>query len=488
MKGSLPERKQSLVTGTIFVAGAQAAIVLAGYFIHFFLGRRLGPFAYGDFGVLSSLMLINTALFLTGINRAVAKQIAEGNNPSAVMKAGFQLQAALAALGLLFYFFFAPKLASLLQESSLSLLIIFSSLAIFTQGMHTIYAKGYLNGLHNFRRQAFMEGGVAVLKVILAIAFVTIGWGVFGAVAAYVLAPLLVIFFVFPVLAEKVKSVSKKSLLQFALPITLSLGLFVAAMELGLLAVKSILSDDLSLGIYTAATTVPKIIYSLSTAFSLTILPAVAGAVAQKKEVLMKKYIQQALRYSMLLLVPFAVLISVSAPRLIVLLYSTPYQSAGPLLEILAFSALFFSLFLTLNTILFAVGKRLAAILLSTFLLAIGFIGYRLLIPAFSLQGAAWWAVGMGLMGVLASGLCLRSISSLPLFSLGRICLAGAIILWLGRLAQLQAGFLLILPFLLILYVLLLFALGEITPEDRSRVKDFWKRFSKFWGSSSIKF
>ena len=483
MMGSPPERKQSLVTGTILVAGAQAAVVLAGYFIHFFLGRRLGPIAYGDFGVLSSLMLINTALFLTGINRAVAKQIAEGNSPAAVMKAGFQLQAALAALGLLFYILFAPKLVSLLHDPSLLLLIVFSSLAIFTQGIHTVYAKGYLNGLHDFRRQAFMEGGVAIFKVLLAIAFVTVGLGVFGAVAAYVLAPLFVIFFVFPVLVEKVQPVSKKSLLQFALPITLSLGLFVAAMELGLLAVKSLLSDGLSLGVYTAATTVPKVIYSLSTAFSLTIFPAVAGAVAQKKEIFMRKYIQQVLRYSMLLLVPFAVLISVSAPRLIVLLYSTAYQSAGPLLEILAFSALFFSLFLTLNVILFAVGKRLVAILLSTFLLAIGFIGYRLLIPTFSLPGAASWAVGMGMIGVIASGLCLQSVSPMPLFSLGRICLAGAIILWLGRLAQPQTGFLFILPFLLVLYVLLIFVLGEITSEDRSRAKDFWKRFSKFWGS-----
>src|SRR3989344_4512905 len=176
MMGSPPERKQSLVTGTILVAGAQAAVVLAGYFIHFFLGRRLGPIAYGDFGVISSLMFITPALFLTGIKRAVAKQIAEGNSPAAVMKAGLQLQAALAALGLLFYILFAPKLVSLLHDPSLLLLIVFSSLAIFTQGIHTVYAKGYLNGLHDFRRQAFMEGGVAIFKVLLAIAFVTVGW------------------------------------------------------------------------------------------------------------------------------------------------------------------------------------------------------------------------------------------------------------------------------------------------------------------------
>ena len=95
-------QKSSMGVGTFYLMAAELAFILSNYGIHVWLARYLGPEAYGIFGVLSSLFLINQAFLNAGIPKAVSKFIAESKGAiKQIFRTSFRLQLTLdTALGI----------------------------------------------------------------------------------------------------------------------------------------------------------------------------------------------------------------------------------------------------------------------------------------------------------------------------------------------------------------------------------------------------
>jgi len=464
--------KNKLAVGTLFLMIAQFSVAFTGYFIHIILGRMLGPALYGDFGIINSLMLINTALFLTGTSRAVSKYIAEDENQAGIISlAGIKFQLILSAGCVLFYLLFSSTIAILFKDVTLRPLIFLASFVVITQGMYTIIVKGYLNGVRDFKRQAIIEIALSFSRVIVALVLLYFGFGVGGVVTAYVITPLIILLFI-PELMKSIKSRSSfnlSNLASYVFPITLSLAIFVIGMESGILFIKVLLPDDSFTGLYTAAATFPKMLYSLFIALSFSILPAISSAFAAKNKVLLHKYIYQSTRYSIMILVPAAALMSVYASNLIDLFYAAPYSGAGPVLEVLIFSSIFYSLFLTMNSIISVTDKPGSTIFLSSIFMLTAFIFNFLFIPRFSLFGAALAAVLSGFVGVLVSSIYLyRRLGALFPFKSFVKVLVAALTMYLGAAWIDVSGWLFIPAAVgwLLLYLLLLYLFGELNVED----------------------
>ena len=85
--------KHNLMRGAFYITLSQVAMVFSNYLIHFGLARYFGPSAYGNFGVILSLMFITRTIFMTGLHRAVAKYASEYKNRArSVLKEGIKLQ------------------------------------------------------------------------------------------------------------------------------------------------------------------------------------------------------------------------------------------------------------------------------------------------------------------------------------------------------------------------------------------------------------
>ncbi len=464
--------KHKLASGTLFLIIAQFSVALSGYLIHIILGRVLGPELYGDFGVINSLMLINTALFLTGTSRVISKYVAENEDDAKnISLAGMKFQLILSAGCVLFYLFFSSGIAALLRDAALTPFILFASLAVVTQGAYTIIIKGYLNGKRHFKRQAIIEIALSSARVIIAIILLYLGFGLGGAVAAYVVTPLIILLFV-PESMEIIKSKSSLSLgsiAHYAFPITLSLALFVVGMESGLLSIKILLPDDALAGIYTAAATFSKMPYSLFIALSFSILPAIASAFAAGNKNLLHKYVYQSTRYSIMILVPIAALMSVYASSIINLFYTASYLEAGPVLEVLIFSSIFYSLFLTMNSVISVTDKPNHTLLISAFFMLTAFILNILLIPKFSLLGAALAGLFSGIVGVFISFVYLyRKLGVVfPFKSTILIVVAALMMYWAAAWFTVSGWF--FIPAAgawLLLYLLLLYLFGELRSDD----------------------
>ena len=69
---------QSVGKGTIYLMFSEFIALLASYGVQVWVAHYLGASAYGIFGVITALYLINRAFLNTGIPRATSKFVAEG--------------------------------------------------------------------------------------------------------------------------------------------------------------------------------------------------------------------------------------------------------------------------------------------------------------------------------------------------------------------------------------------------------------------------
>ena len=487
--------KNIVARGTLYLMIAQLTITLSGYLIHIGLARYFGPEVYGQFGIILSLILITKTIFLTGTNRAVSKFISEDQeNAAAIMKAGYKLQLLLISIVLLIYLVFSERIAGLFHQPELKNTILISSLVVLPLGIYIIATKGYLNGIRSFRLQAFLEAGHSILKVFFALILVWLGLGLTGAVMAYVLAPLITFF-----MAMKLIKINKnqgnfkiKKLFMFALPTTLFYATITLTTDLGLLMVQNILNDIRLTGFYTSAATIAKLSFTIFTALPMTMLPSISSATAANNQNLVKKYINQSFRYSLLVLLPIGAIISSLSQEILELLYSSNYISAAPTLSILVFGFIGFSLFMTISSFMSGAGKPQHAFWFSAVLLILAVILYKLLIQNYGLNGAAMTILITGLAGVAAGIIYVkRKFDTNLLKSKWKIFFASAIVylaakslnfkhlslIWTSlnfeTLSLIGKSFLIIsiIGLLNVIYLLILYLLKGIETEDIKLIK-----------------
>ncbi len=487
--------KHKLMRGAFFITLAQFATVFSNYLIHVGLARFFGPAVYGNFGVILSLMFITKTIFMTGLHRAIAKYVSEFKDKvNVVFREGIKLQILFVIIITFLYFMFSKNIAMLFNDLSLEKLIFFSAITFLPVGIYNVTAKGFLNGMRLFKHQAIAESVHSVLKAIFAFILVYLGYGLFGAVAAYAIAPffafLLAIFFIKKKVPKEsggavessessLKSQLEKAnknyfdkgkLIRFALPLSIFYVVITLSMELGLLSVKSMLTNDVLTGFYTSASTLSKIILSLFTALPLTLLPSISAAISDNNHYLVKKYINKSLRYSMMILFPVAVLMSSHAKQIISFLYSSSYIAAAPSLTILVFGFTFIAFFMLQCSFLTGAGKPIIPTIISGIILITMYVMNLFLIPKQGLEGAAISTTIAAFIGLVISSSYIK-IHFKTLVNIGsffRIIFASSIIYVIGYYWSLPGiNFIVSFCLLFALYIFILILFREITKEDQ---------------------
>ena len=482
--------KQSVSSGVVYLMVSEGAFIVSNYLLHIGIAKYLGVEAYGVFGVLMSLYLLNRSFLNTGFPRAVSKFIAEEQS-AALIRTSLIFQLTVAVLFALGYVLFAPLIAAWLQDDSLINYIRFLGIMIIPLALMGLYLSGYLNGLHKFREQAFVKFLFPLLRLVLAGLLVWLGMEIFGVLLGMFIASIICLLFCFPLVRlsrtqepdqsdSKIESETKilSRLVAFSVPVTMGALALTLLRNINVLMVKSLLADNLQTGLFTAALTLSNIPYAIFTAFPLALLPALSSAYSSGNLEKTKRYIAESLRYLLLLLLPVTAMVAATAPQLLHIFYSSAYTKVASVLIMLTISATFLTLFVLLSSVLIGIGKPSLAMGITLFSVLVMFLLNYYLVPSSGLKGAAFSSLIAAFLALcLAGGYVYRQfkvlihwrstlnivVASLVIFLLAQ---RGGFSDWLVLAAYMICG---------VVYLAVLGILGEIRQTDVEKFKKIFK-------------
>ncbi len=376
----------------------------SGYFIHSVVGRLLGPADYGRYGLIVNLTTTVIILIGNGIPTAMSKYLSEifETHPDrirGIKRTSVILQTGIMAVVTVLFFLASPFIASLLGDPTLTPLFRLSSLIIPSFAAASFYFS-YFTGLHFFRLQAALKTTRSVTRMVFII---LLAWyfGVKGAVAGYIVSP-LVVFGVavildliwtgkyFPATKKREsQDFPTKKLLDYAWPLTLFMLFYQLITSLDLFLVKALLRNDYWTGLYNAVITVGNIPYYLFYALTIILLPAISNTSSNRDEAETRSLVNKSLRLLALVLFPTVTLLSAYSGPIISLFYGHAYAGATASMSVFAIGNGFLTVFYVLAFAVSGAGLVMIPMYVSGVgLVASAALNYAL-IPPFGIVGSA---------------------------------------------------------------------------------------------------
>ena len=399
-------KKQNVTHGTIYLLFSQAVFLSSGYAIHIGLARLLGPSEYGIYAVVISLMTMVNLILTKGIPQAVSKYLAHNDgNVYVIMNTALKIQLVLSLVIFSVFFLSAGQIALLLNDDSLSPFIRASAFIIPGYAIYSILL-GYLNGLQEYKMQAIISISYSIIKVTFILTLVLIGYAVRGAIIGFVFAPMATLLLVVYlkrhnwirgwINEKKIKDfrsfvpqkVLAKHIVSFSVPIILFSVAINLIINIDLFFVKTYLTNH-DVGVYAAASTISKVPFYLLTGMYVALFPVISRTTFRNEIEKTQKYILDSLKYSLIVLIPVVLIISISSNELITILYSNKYADGGLPLIILIIGLGFYSLLFLFTTILNGSGMPQISLIMGLIVLGLDILLNFILVPEYHLIGAA---------------------------------------------------------------------------------------------------
>ncbi len=479
-----PQDEGRLARGVIYLLLSQAFFVLSLYVLHATLARAFTPAEYGLFSVVMTILTWVEITVNTGIPSALQKFLAEDTRMASAMEGwALKLQGLNAGLIFLIFLTLAPLIAALLQDKRLGFYLRLAALDIPVLAFYALF-RGILNGFQAFGRQAITVVAYSLARVGGILLLVLLGFALGGALVGNALASLVALVLAF-FLSRRLKGsmslesvsglsavgrgVSEGDLFRFALPVilfTLSSNLLI---NIDLYSVKALIADEATVGFYAAAVNLANAPRFVLLAFSFVLLPSLSESIAMQDWEGVRERLGQVGRLLILFLLPGSLIVAATSEELVTLVYSATYSPAAPTLNILIFSAAFYSIYIVLVTAMLAENRPLLAFGLGISLLPLALLANWRLIPLLGVMGAA-------LASALTTffGLSLAAIYVIWRFgvvlsgkSLLKIAIASLVVYLLADRYSVS-GLMVFLYYalLFLVYFLILYLLREIGAED----------------------
>ena len=464
--------KVSIGKSYVYLTTAKFLSILAGYIIYIFIARLLDPAGFGVYSIIVGIVSVINMVILTGTIQSVSKFVSQDENSAEDVKnLALKLQLFIGCLIAGAYFLLAGVIAAVINDKSYIPYLRLSALIVLFYSFYAVFI-GYLNGLRQFRKQSLFDMSYSILRAGLIIGLTLFTLTVMGAILGFVFASLIIL--ISAVLIVGFKPIYKKSLvnykdlIKFMLPTMGFVLISNLLLNIDLLSIKALSEASISntlAGYYSAALSIARIPYFAVISLSLMILPLVSKATFDKNLEKTKYYINSSLRFSLILLVFLAVIISTNSKQLLKLLYPSVYSYSGSALTIAVFGLALLGLFLISTTIITGSGRPKTAFKLGLFVLILDVILNIYLVKAYSLNGAAMATTLAMLIGFIVSIIYIKKIfkTYLNLKSVIKILILGVIIYFISSAYEVN-GFLLVIKILIlsVLYLFALFILKEI--------------------------
>lgn len=399
------------------VAGYAVTFGLPFAFRQDALGSGLDPAAaadharalYGDFGFVNMAVSVLNMLLIDGTRYTVSQFVArDEHNAAAVRRTALALQAVVGGTLTAAYFLSAPLIAAAFNRPELVAAFRVSALIPLSYTFYAVF-RGYLNGLRRFRREAALDVSFSTIKPTAMLALAFLGYGVAGAMAGFSAAAgvIMVAALLLTRGGEASEPVPWRRLWWFEAPVMAYTALFYLLINCDYFLVGALLTGDAgrqAAGDYLAQLSFARIVWQGTFAITVVIFPLVSKVVAEGDPDRTRRYVSQALRFTLIIAGYLAVVFSANAPEVLAVVFPKGF-AADPLpMRILAFSQLGLALLMICTTVVSGSGRPFVAMLIVAGTLAVSVLANLVAIPRLGLTGAALAAasgVGVGLVAGL---------------------------------------------------------------------------------------
>jgi len=472
MKFPVNQTNRQILDGTVWVFLAEGLILPTGLITAGFLTRQLGPEGYGLF-TLASVIVAWVEWSITSIfSRTTIKFVGEADDWRPIGALVVQLHLAVSLGVTLLLWLLAPAIATGLNEPVLGqyLQLLALDIPIFSLASAQ---RNILIGMGQFRQRAVATAGRWMLRVVLIVFLVELGFSIQGAILGSIgatLTELVITRFFAPTPWFQRANYPIRPLFGYAIP------LFAFAMsmrlydKLDLFMLKALGGSAEQSGIYGAAQNLAFIPTILSISFSPLLLSSLSRLLAAGEVDSARQLARHALRLVIGLL-PIGAVTIATAPSIVSLIYGVEFLPTAPILSLLIFSALGLMMISVGTTILIAAERPNWPVFITLPMVPVAVLGHRQLIPVLDAIGAALvstFVAGIGAISIIIS-IYLRWGILPPLATLARSLLVCPAIYALATYWSVTGLWL--LPQLLLLAVMIPLLFGVLGEFSRSEIR-----------------
>lgn len=369
--------------GVLSMSGSKLYFVVAGYAVQLLMPRLLGsPEAFGLFSAAMSLVSILNNVLIAATIQVVSKRISEdaSHAPQTLRKALLVQLVIGGGFALLLLSTAQPLAEQAMLDPLLAPLFRWSAVVVVCYALYAALI-GALNGSQNFLGQAKFDVTYTTLRSGGMLGAAALGFGAVGAFGGFALAAVLVLVAAVAVVGVgRPAEVSGRSsgntwrdwvalmaplwLYQSCLNVVLQIDTSLLkrtvaqlTLEAGASATAAAELASRYVGFYRAAQTFAFVPYQLILSVAFVIFPMVSEATSLGREDHARRYIQGALRFSLLVLLAIAAPIAGASESVLRLVYPDSYLAGGSALAVSSFGMVCFALFVIGATIMSGAGR-----------------------------------------------------------------------------------------------------------------------------------
>lgn len=363
------------------------------------IARRLGEAAFGQYALISSLVVLGNVLTTFGTDTLLIRQIARARQVDVPeLPAAFALQIILSLLFITGIWCLTAFSHTITQGFSEALRLY--ALSLLPLALFSVFTA-VLRGFERMDLFLVASFGTSIVSLVIVWAALILGGGLFEILGALMLVQLISTILIYALCKMGVPAfsihlnVSLPSvlpLLKVAWPLALLSVLGVAYQRLGIFSL-SILGSDIQTGIFSAASRLVEAVKLGHIALLGALLPALSGLhskpnTKRSESIEVARLFQQTAAGLLILGLAGAISLAFFAHPLISLIYGTRYQAAVPALRLLAWILVPYSASAVLTIDLISRGNERWVTTALGVSLAAGIALNLAWVPGLGLQGA----------------------------------------------------------------------------------------------------
>ena len=478
--------------GAVLLIGSQGITLVAGFIVQVSLTRLLMPEFYGLYAVAGSVLTWFETLIGSSIGVVFVKSISEGSFPTQAMWRLLWRGYMPFWVGLWLIFSASSWLmATWLKDERLVSFLLVGGLEIPFLGI-LVATQSLLQGVRSYGWLSVLIATLALVRTFLMVAFVALFrsalWALAGNAISVLIAASLGLMMVRPFL--KSDRPSESAPFSFAvktgLPIVVISLLDQITLALDLWTVKRLMEPEVA-GFYGASRVLIVALFAIVGGLGQAWFPAMCYELGRGERGRAKALLREVMRVLTVGLLPFAVIVWVTAKPLTVLLFSQKFAPAAEPLRLLVIGASLFVLMGFMRGALIADNEFKLPVIIAAVMTALDFALCYALIPRYGMVGGAMATVLTGGFGAVVTGL-LTHVRFGAFFPTGTLVRATVASLAIGAVAVFwkTSGLILPLQYLLLaaIYTGLLVLLGELTSSDWQVLRVV---FADIWGSVTVR-
>lgn len=459
--------------GTVQMLVARVFLLLSGFGVSIILARALGPAEFGIYGVVMSFLVWFERIIGGGIPRGTTTLLSRSPGDRPVIEQSTRVLLAVLTLPVfVIAWVFAPALAGFLEIPGGAGIIRVAALNLPIMAVFFAY-ESILSGLRMFGAQSLLQIIQSAAKLLGIVLLLVVGVSVMNAFVVHVVATAITVAWAalrFPGAAAKPSMPVMKELLQLALPLGGYLLALLVLMNLSLWQLQATARHDPEdVGFYVAGLNLTRIMMMVPSAVSSVLYASLIWALSSSRHALATQYVQGAVRFALILIVPACVLLAVDSGPIMGLLFGPSFAEGGRILAVLGIAfGMVAILDVLLNALMASGGLRLSAWVLVA-LIPVLFAANSYGIPRAGAVGAAAASAGVLTIGAIVSLYLIYRRIGAPASkqTVLRVAGAGAAVGVVASFVPAEGLWLVLkLGILGILYLVLLWMMGELTAAD----------------------